>query len=228
MTEIYEQCYKIYRNLVHRISVLVSEIENSKKADIKRKNFHKPCMIIGPSAVGKDTMINKLKKKYSEKIYKLPSYTTRPIRENEKEGVDYYFVTHEEFDKMEKEGKLFGIQRYNNNKYASNKNKLEEALKNKNKIIILNYNIETANAVKDEIDFNFIAILPPSESELRNRLIKRKTKAEEIEKRMKNSIKEIQLINEANYINFRFVNDDEERAFNKLENHLKEIYPQLF
>lgn len=192
-----------------------------------KKAIHKPCMILGPSAVGKDTMINKLQKKYPGKIYKLPSYTTRPIRENEKEGVDYYFVTHEKFDEMEKNGELFGIQIYNNNKYASNKKLLEEALKNKNKIIILNYNIETANAVKDKIDFNYIAILPPSESELRNRLIKRKTKSCEIEKRMKNSIKEIQLINEANYIGYRFVNDDEERAFNKLETHLIEIYPCL-
>ena len=227
MSEIYEQCYKIYRNLVQRLSHLVYELENSKKVDKKRKNIHKPCLIIGPSAVGKDTMINKLQKKYQDKIYKLPLYTTRPIREKEKEGIDYYFVTHEEFDKMEKERKLFGIQKYNNNKYASNKIKLEEALKNKNKITILNYNIETANAVKDEIDFNYIAILPPSESELRNRLIKRNTKVDEIEERMKNSIKEIQLINEANYIKYRVVNDDEERAFNKLKNNLKEIYPQL-
>ena len=128
---------------------------------------------------------------------------------------------------MEKEGKLFGIRKYNNNKYASNKNKLEAALKNKNKIIILNYNIKTLNEIKDEIEFNSIAILPPSESELRNRLIKRNAKDEEIEERMKNSIKEIQLINEANYIKYRVVNDDEERAFNKLDKNLKEIYPQL-
>ena len=91
----------------------------------------------------------------------------------------------------------------------------------------MNYNIETANAVKDEIEFNFIAILPPSESELRNSLIGRNTKAEEIEKRMKNLIKEIQLINEANYIDFRLVNNDKDEAFKRMENHLKEIYPQL-
>ena len=72
-----------------------------------------------------------------------------------------------------------------------------------------------------------MAILPPSESALRERLIKRGTKDEEIEKRMKKSIKEIQLINEANYINYRMVNDVEEEAYNKLESHLKEIYPQL-
>ena len=45
---------------------------------------------------------------------------------------------------------------------------------------------------------------------------------------MKNAIKEMQLINEANYIHYRLVNDDEERAFNKLEDYLKEMYPQLF
>ena len=83
-------------------------------------------MILGPSAVGKDTMIGMLQEKYPEKIYKLPSYTTRPKREKEKEGVDYFFVTLEKFDELEKEGKLFGIQEYNGNKYASNKNKLQQ------------------------------------------------------------------------------------------------------
>ena len=226
MAEVFEECIKIYRNLAQKLSNLVAELERSKIAEKKEKS-HKPCMILGPSAVGKDTMIGMLQEKYPEKIYKLPSYTTRPKREKEKEGVDYFFVTLEKFDELEKEGKLFGIQEYNGNKYASNKNKLQEALKDKSKITIVNYNIETANAVKDEIEFNFIGILPPSESELRNRLIGRNTKAEEIEKRMKNSIKEIQLINEANYIDFRLVNNDKDEAFKRLENHLKEIYPQL-
>ena len=47
------------------------------------------------------------------------------------------------------------------------------------KIIILNYNIETANKVKDEFEFNFIAKLPHCEDELRNRLKNRGTKPEE-------------------------------------------------
>ena len=81
--------------------------------------------------------------------------------------------------------------------------------------------------MRDKIPFNCVAILPPSESALKERLIKRKTKAEEIEKRMEYSIKEIQLINDANYINYRLVNDKEEEAFNKLEKYLKETYPQL-
>ena len=96
------------------------------------------------------------------------------------------------------------------------------------KIIILNYNIETANKVKDELDFNCIAILPPSEDELRNRLKHRGTKPEEMEKRMKNSLKEMKLINEANYIQFRVVNDEKDICFKKIENHIKKLYPNFF
>ena len=129
---------------------------------------------------------------------------------------------------MESQGKLFGIQKYNNNFYASNKSKLRELIDNGDKIIILNYNIETANCVKNEFDFNYVAILPPSEDELRNRLINRGTNPEEIENRMKNSIREINLINEANYIQFRVVNNDINECFTKLENHIKKLYPQFF
>ena len=188
----------------------------------------KPLLILGPSGVGKDTLINMLKEIYPNIFFKLPSYTTRAKRPGEIEGVDYFFVSEEEFKTMESQGKLFGIQKYNNNFYASNKSKLRELIDNGDKIIILNYNIETANCVKNEFDFNYVAILPPSEDELRNRLINRGTNPEEIENRMKNSIREINLINEANYIQFRVVNNDINTCFTKLENHIKELYPQFF
>ena len=45
---------------------------------------------------------------------------------------------------------------------------------------------------------------------------------------MEKSKKEIELIKEANYINYRLVNDEEEKAYNELENYLKEIYPHIF
>ena len=128
---------------------------------------------------------------------------------------------------MEEKGLLFGVQKYNDNYYASDLNKLQEALADKSKIVILNYNIETAIAVKDSYDFYFIAIFPPNEDALRERLIKREKNAEGIEPRMKQSIKEMKLMEEANFINFRMVNDVEETAFNELENQLKKIYPQL-
>ena len=195
---------------------------------IQTENNKKPLIILGPSGVGKDTIINMLLKKYPEIFYKLVSFTTRKIREGEKEGIDYFYITKEKFQEKKNENKLIGIQEYNDNFYASDKSKLEELMNKGEKIIILNYNIETANKVKVELDFNCIAILPPSEDELRNRLKHRGTKPEEMEKRMKNSLKEMKLINEANYIQFRVVNDEKDICFKKIENHIKKLYPNFF
>ena len=195
---------------------------------IQTENNKKPLIILGPSGVGKDTVINMFLKKYPEIFYKLVSFTTRKIREGEKEGKDYFYITKEKFQEKKNENKLIGIQEYNDNFYASDKSKLEELMNKGEKIIILNYNIETANKVKVELDFNCIAILPPSEDELRNRLKHRGTKPEEMEKRMKNSLKEMKLINEANYIQFRVVNDEKDICFKKIENHIKKLYPNFF
>ena len=217
-----KMCRKIVIDLIIMIRAMVKQ--NSKITSI---NSNKPLMILGPTAVGKNTLINKLKTKFPKVIYKLPSYTTRPKRNGEIDGVDYSFITKEEFLKLKNEGKLIGVHAYNNNYYALNKNKLKEALGDKTKLIILNYKIEMANIIKDELECNYVAIYPPCEATLKERLIKKKTKAEEIEKKMEEAIKEIKLINEANYINYRLVNNEEEKAYNKLEKHLKEIYPQL-
>ena len=206
-------------NILNAIMSLLSLHANKTK---------KPLIILGPSGVGKDTIINMLLKKYPDIFYKLPSYTTRPKRKGEKEGVDYFFITKEEFQVKRNQNKLIGIQEYNDNFYASDKSKLNELMNKGDKIIILNYNIETVNKVKDELDFNIIAILPPCEDELRNRLKSRGTDPEEMEKRMNNSLKEKKLIDGANYIQFRVVNDEKDKCLAKVENHIKELYPNFF
>ena len=210
------------KNEMKTLTDIISQIS------IQTENNKKPLIILGPSGVGKDTIINMFLKKYPEIFYKLISFTTRKIRKGEKEGIDYFYITKEKFQEKKNENKLIGIQEYNDNFYASDKSKLEELMNKGEKIIILNYNIETANKVKVELDFNCIAILPPSEDELRNRLKHRGTKPEEMEKRMKNSLKEMKLINEANYIQFRVVNDEKDICFKKIENHIKKLYPNFF
>lgn len=212
--------------LYHIISYLITEENNNNNIKINYNN--KPLLILGPSGVGKDTIINMLLEKYPEIFYKLPSYTTREKRKGEIDGKDYFFITKEEFKVMKDENKLFGIQEYNDNFYASNKSKLYELIKKGDKIIILNYNIETVKAIKDEFDFNYIAIFPPSEDELRNRLKNRGTKPEELEKRMQNSLREKNLIIEANYIKDIFTNDDKNECFKKIEEHIKKLYPSFF
>ena len=228
MVLVNEGLLKLYRRILNEMiqSFQNLNIEMRNHSDNNRIN-NKPLMIVGPSAVGKHSLLNKLKEKYPDIIYNIPLYTTRPKRTNEIEGVDFFFITKEEFLEKKNRNDLFGVQEYNNEYYALSRNKLKEAANN-NKIIIMSNNIITANEIKDELDFNYVAILPPCEGELRNRLINRGINKEEVEKMMSKSIKEIQLINEANYIKFRFVNDNEERVINKLEKHLKDVYSHLF
>ena len=216
------------KKLVEIILSILNFILGSIINNINKKTKTNTLVFLGPSGVGKDTIINMLIKKYPKIFYKLISFTTRKIRKEEKEGVDYFYITKDKFEEMKNENQLFGILEYNDNSYASNKSELEKLINKGEKIIILNYNIETANKVKDDFDFNFIALLPPNEKELRHRLEKRGTKPEEMEKRMKTSIKEIKLINEANYIQSRFINDEINECFTKVENHIKKLYPDFF
>lgn len=68
--------------------------------------------VMGKSSSGKDTVYKKLKEQYKEFRLIVP-YTTRPIREGEKDGVEYYFVDSEQFRAMKEDGKVIESRSYN-------------------------------------------------------------------------------------------------------------------
>lgn len=68
--------------------------------------------VMGKSSSGKDTVYKKLKEQYKEFRLIVP-YTTRPIREGEKDGVEYYFVGPEQFRAMKEDGKVIESRSYN-------------------------------------------------------------------------------------------------------------------
>ena len=68
--------------------------------------------VMGQSSSGKDTVYKKLKEQYKEFRLIVP-YTTRPIREGEKDGVEYYFVDPEQFRAMKEDGKVIESRSYN-------------------------------------------------------------------------------------------------------------------
>lgn len=68
--------------------------------------------VMGKSSSGKDTVYKKLKEQYKELRLIVP-YTTRPIREGEKDGVEYYFVDPEQFRAMKEDGKVIESRSYN-------------------------------------------------------------------------------------------------------------------
>ena len=200
----------------------------SKNEKTKIKN--KPLMIIGPSGVGKDTLISMLIKKYPKYFIKCVSCTTRKPRKNEKNRINYYFISEQEFKELEKNGQIIGkFQKYDI-LYGTSKEILNNTLTNDN-IVYFDYNIETAINIFNEnsIEFNYIAFLPPSIEELENRLIKRGTEnKDEIKKRMDYAKIEIEQINKSKFLNYIIKNDDLNNAFNEFELCIKQLYNDLF
>ena len=194
------------------------------------KNRNKPLMIIGPSGVGKDTFMNKIINKYPKIFIKCVSCTTRLPRENEKEGINYFFISKSQFEEMDKKGEIIGKFEKYGNLYGTSKNQLEK-ISSKENIVYFDYNIETAIKTFKEkkVDFNYIALLPPDINELERRLRKRGTDNEEsITKRINYAKREIELINESKFLNYVIKNDKLEKSFNDFEKSIKILYFHLF
>lgn len=68
--------------------------------------------VMGKSATGKDTVYKKLVERFGGRFKEVVMYTTRPIRAGEQNGVEYFFVSIPEKDKMEEDGKILEIRRY--------------------------------------------------------------------------------------------------------------------
>ena len=84
--------------------------------------------IIGEAGTGKDYFVNKLTKKYKKLFHKIVSYTTRPRRDNEIEGQDYYFTTTEHFQEMIDNKQILEYTCFNDWYYGTH---IDEFAKNK-------------------------------------------------------------------------------------------------
>ena len=185
-------------------------------------------VIVGPSGVGKDTLMNKILDKYSGKFKKAVSYTSRKKRPGEREGYNYHYVTKEEFLKLIEENKIVEYYFYSGNYYGLPKKELDERTKDK-KILYINIGVSATEKIHEfNVPANFIAILPPSLEVLENRLKGRKTESEKvIKERLETAKNEIKAINESRILNFKIYNDNLEGTILDLENKLKKLYPIL-
>lgn len=171
-------------------------------------------VISGPSGAGKGTLCKAVLRN-NDKITMSVSCTTRTPRENEIEGVNYYFETKEKFQKMINEDAFLEYAEVYDNFYGTPyfgiEKKLEEGYD-----VILEIDIQGALKVKEKYpDGLFIFILPPSMEELKNRIKKRGSETEEsFLKRFKSAFKEI---NYASRYNYAVINDEVEDAVHKLE-----------
>ena len=175
-------------------------------------------VVSGPSGVGKDTVVSEYIKRNSN-TYLSVSCTSRAPREGEVDGVNYIFLSREEFEERISNGDFLEYAEYNGNYYGTPKYKMEEELE-KGKDVILVIEVQGALKVKDLIpDALFIFILPPSISTLKERLIGRGTDSpESIEGRINTALKEIEVSDRYDY---NIVNDDLNMAVLELENIIK-------
>ncbi len=172
-------------------------------------------IISGTTCTGKGTVIKKLLERHNDLLLSI-SYTSRPKRDNEKDGVDYYFVTKEKFEeKIANNDFLEYAKVQYNDYYGTPKKEVVEDLE-KGKDVILEIDVEGAKQIKKMFpETILIFIMAPSMEEVKRRIKMRgKENNEQIVSRFKKAYNEINEINNYNYV---VVNDDLEEAISKVE-----------
>lgn len=170
-------------------------------------------VISGPSGAGKGTICKKLIEDYDDLELSV-SATTRQPRVGEVDGVNYYFLTQDEFGKRIEDNDFLEHACVYGNYYGTPKSDILSKL-DKGINVILEIDIQGAlNVRKAYCDGILIFILPPSLSELKNRIVTRATDSNEvIEKRMKCTKDELGFATEYDYV---VLNDDLESATKKV------------
>lgn len=161
-------------------------------------------VLSGPSGSGKGTITEMLMNKMGYR--KFTTCTTRPSRENEKNGFDYYFLSKEEFDNYVKNGVMYNIREYGGNLYGS----FEKNMDNIESNVPVIFQLIPDRALKmREVNPNtfLILILPPNVEELKNRRKDRSVK------RVEDDIKNLE---DAMNYDFVVINDDLELAVTQI------------
>ncbi len=174
-------------------------------------------VISGCSGVGKGTVLKEFMARNSDDFMLSVSCTTRKPRVGEVDGVNYFFLTHEEFEKAVQEDKFLEHAQFAGNFYGTKKKfikqKFEEGLN-----IILEIETQGALQVKSKMpEAVLIFIAPPGQGvdELEKRLRGRNTEDEEtIQRRLAEAKVELERAKQYDYV---VVNDDLEHAINEVE-----------
>ncbi len=176
-------------------------------------NQSKLVVVSGPSGCGKDTVVGCLMK-MREDVFLSVSCTTRKPRNNEIDGVHYYFLSEEEFIKRVEKKRMLEYTNYAGHYYGTPMDELEEKLTGNNTVVLI-IEVEGAKNVKETYpDSLCVFIVPPSLEVLEERLRLRGTEDEaEIKERLAIAEKELK---ELKFYDVSLENDIAEVCASKL------------
>ncbi len=188
----------------------------------------------GPSGIGKDTVLKEVLKRDENVVLSISS-VTRNMREGEKQGEKYNFISLQEFKKLLENDELLEYNEYVGNFYGTPKAPVENWI-NQGKNVVLEIDVNGALKVKEKMpEAVMIFMMPKSMDVLRQRLVKRGTETDEtINKRLVQAAKEIEFADKYDYV---FFNDELEdavrdfmsimRAHALVNENMKELYGKV-
>jgi guanylate kinase len=170
-------------------------------------------VITGPSGVGKGTLIRGLLERIPELELSV-SATTRPPRPGERDGVDYHFMTPEQFDRHVRAGEFLEHATYSGNRYGTLRDQVQRRL-DAGRSVVLEIEVQGARQVRQaKPDAVAVFIAPPSREALRARLVGRGTDSpKQVEDRLRTAERELEAQGEFTHV---VVNDRLEQATREL------------
>lgn len=171
-------------------------------------------ILSGPSGCGKSTLLKEVYKEINDYYFSI-STTTREPRVGEVNGVDYFFVSKEEFEKDIEENNFLEYASVHGNYYGTSLKPINKALDEK-KLVIFDIDVQGHELVRNKLDsiVTSVFITTPSLKVLEDRLNSRNTDDKEvIENRVKNAKHEVEYFKDYDYV---IVNDNLEDASKQL------------
>jgi guanylate kinase len=170
-------------------------------------------VITGPSGVGKGTLIARVRERIPE-LELSTSATTRRPRPGERDGLDYHFLTPEQFEAHADAGDFLEHATYSGNRYGTLRSEVEDRLRD-GRPVILEIEVQGARQVRESLpEAVAVFIAPPTREALRERLEARGTDTTaQVDERMRTAERELEAQSEFAHV---VVNDELDRATDEL------------
>ncbi len=172
-------------------------------------------ILSSPSGVGKTTLTKKIQQKYPN--FKISvSHTTRSPRSNEVDGVDYHFVSKDNFKKLIKENKFYEYAKIFENYYGTLKQSVDSTIKSNDIIFDIDWQGTKKLSKFKNLNLIKIYLITENKEELKNRLVKRDQNTQiEVEKRYRSFDEDVKHWKDYDYI---VINKNLDICFKQIEN----------